>query len=177
MARWETRTGSKSERKTWCWFVFQYNCESHCSLELAIGPNTGTTSSHSTAADRVKKDGCMMAVSTKFPRTQIRCVHHWMPGRIIGLRWQCGVERYAGDVYFISAYAPVHDQRAQTPASEALRVEFWRKLDGVIRQETNRCRGNRCMDVQWRSRYSASLHRECRQPYSRSAQEMDSTWT
>ena len=28
----------------------------------------------------------MIAVSIKFPRTQIRCVHHWMLGRIIGLR-------------------------------------------------------------------------------------------
>ena len=56
-----------------------------------------------------QKDGFMIAVSTKFPRTQIRCVQ-WMLGRIIGLRLQCGVGRNAGDVYFISAYAPVHDE-------------------------------------------------------------------
>ena len=55
--------------------------------------------------------------------------------------------RYAGDVCFISAYAPVHEQRAQTPASEALRIEFSRKLDGVIRQVPNRCRVILCMDA------------------------------
>ena len=60
-----------------------------------------------------RKDGCMIAVSTKFPRTQIKCVHHWMPGRIIGLRLQCGVGRNVGDVCFISAYAPIHDERTQ----------------------------------------------------------------
>ena len=64
----------------------------------------------------------MIAVSTKFPRTQIRCVHHWMLGRIIGFRLKSGVGRYAGDVYFISAYAPVHDERTQTSTSEALRI-------------------------------------------------------
>ena len=41
-------------------------------MGLVSGPNTGTTSSHSTAADRVKKDGCMIAVSTKFLRTQVQ---------------------------------------------------------------------------------------------------------
>ena len=85
----------------------------------------------------------MIAVSTKFPRTQIRCVHHW----IIGLRLQCGVGRNAGDVYFISAYAPLHDERTQKSTSEALRFEFWRKLDGVIRQVPNRCRVTPCVDA------------------------------
>ena len=89
----------------------------------------------------------MIAVSTKFPRSQIRCVHHWMSGRLVGLWLQCGVGRYAGNVYFISAYAPVHDERTQTSTSEALRIEFWRKLDGVIRQVPNRCRVILCMDA------------------------------
>ena len=92
-----------------------------------------------------QKDGCTIAVSTKFPHTQIRCVHHWMPGRIISLRLQCGVEMYAGDVYFISAYAPIHDE--QTSISVALRIELWSKLDGVIRQVPNRCRVILCMDA------------------------------
>ena len=65
-------------------------------MGLVSGPNVGIISSQSTAVDRAKKDGCMIAVSTKFPRTQIRCVHHWMPGRIIGLRLQCGMVRNAG---------------------------------------------------------------------------------
>ena len=64
-----------------------------------------------------EKDGFMIAVSTKFPRTQIRCVQ-WMLGRIIGLRLHCGVGRIVGDVYFISAYAPAHDERTQTSTSD-----------------------------------------------------------
>ena len=44
-----------------------------------------------------QKDGFMIAISTNFARTQIRCVHHWMPGRILG----CGEGRGAGDVYVI----------------------------------------------------------------------------
>ena len=110
------------------------------------------------------KDGCMIAVSTKFPRTQFRCVHHWMPGRIIGLRLQCGVGKYAGDVYFISAYAPVLYERTQTSTSEALRIEFWRKLDGVIRQVPNRCRVIFVYGCQRRSRHNTSLDRKCKQP-------------
>ena len=44
----------------------------------------------------------------------------------------CGVGRNAGDVYFISAYAPIHDEGTQTSTSEALRIEFWTKcLDGA----------------------------------------------
>ena len=86
-----------------------------------------------------QKDGCMIAVSTHFPRTQIRCVHHWMPGRIVDLRLKCGEWRSGGDVYLISAYAPVYDEKTQTTTSEALRIELWRKLDGVIRQVPNRC--------------------------------------
>ena len=66
---------------------------------------------------------------------------------IVGLRLQCGVVRNAEDVYFISAYAPVHDERTQTSTSEALRIEFWRKLDGVIRQVRSRCRVILCMDT------------------------------
>ena len=120
-----------------------------------------------------QKDGCTIAVSTKFPRTQIRCVHHWMPVRIIGLRLQCGVGRNAGDVYFISAYASVHDERTQTSTSEALRIEFWRKLDGVIRQVP----GDSVYGCQRRSRHNSSLDRKCRQPNSRSVQKMDQKWT
>ena len=55
-----------------------------------------------------------------------------MPGRILGLRLQCGEGPVRGDVYVISACAPVHDERTQTVTSESLRIEFWRKLDGVI---------------------------------------------
>ena len=72
-----------------------------------------------------------MAISTKFARAQIRCVHHWMLGRILGLRLQCGEGRRAGDVCVISACAPVHDERTQT----------------VIRQISNRCRVILCMDA------------------------------
>ena len=55
----------------------------------------------------------MIAISTHSARTQKRCVHHWMPGRILGFRLKCGEGRRAGDVYVISAYAPVHDERIQ----------------------------------------------------------------
>ena len=94
-----------------------------------------------------QKDGCVTAICTKFARPQIRCVHHWMPGRILGLRLQCGEGRRAADVYVISAYAPVHDERTQPVASDSARFEFWRKLDGVIRQIPNRCRVILCMDA------------------------------
>ena len=96
---------------------------------------------HSTAVDRVK-----IAISTKFARTQIKCVHHWMPGRNLGLRLKCGEDRRAEDVYVISAYAPVHDERTQTVTSESLRINFW-KMDGVVRQIPRRCRVILCMDV------------------------------
>ena len=44
-----------------------------------------------------QKDGCMIAASTKFPRAQIRCVHHPMPGQMVGLRLKCVEGRNAGD--------------------------------------------------------------------------------
>ena len=37
--------------------------------------------------------------------------------------------------------------RTQTSTSEALRIEFWRKLDGVIRQVPSRCQVILCMDT------------------------------
>ena len=89
----------------------------------------------------------MIAISTKFARTQIRCVHHWMPG-ILGLRLKCGEGPRAGDVHVISACAPVHDERTQTVTSESLRIEFWRKMDGVRRQTPSRCRVILCMDAE-----------------------------
>ena len=92
------------------------------------------------------KDGCMIAVSTKIPRTQISCVHHWMPGVIIGLRLKCGEVKNAGDVYLISAYAPIYNETTQRTTSEALRIEFWRKFDGVIRQVPSKCRVILSMD-------------------------------
>ena len=49
-----------------------------------------------------------------------------LDGRILGFWLQCGEGRRAGDVYVISAYAPVHDERTQTVASGSLRLEFWR---------------------------------------------------
>ena len=54
--------------------------------------------------------------------------------------------RNAEDVYFINAYAPVHDERTQTSTSEVLRNEFWRKLDEVIRQVPRRWPVIVCMD-------------------------------
>ena len=108
-----------------------------CSMGLVGGPNTGFFSLNRSGPSQ--KDGCMIAVSIKFPRTLIRCVHHWMSGRIIGLRLQCGVGRCAGTCISSVRYAPVHDERTQTSTSEALRIEFWSKLDGVIRQVPNRC--------------------------------------
>ena len=109
-----------------------------------------------------QKDGCIVAVSTKFPCTQFRCVLHWMPGRIIGLRLKCGEGRNAGDVYLISAYAPEYDE-TQTTTSEALRIEFRRKLDGVIRQVPGADSEHGC---QWRSGHNTSLDWKCRQPNS-----------
>ena len=94
-----------------------------------------------------QKDGCTIAISTKFARTHIRCVHHWMPGWILGLLLQCGQGRRAGDVYVISAYAPVHDERTQPVACDPLRLELWRKLNGDIRQIPNMCRVILCMDA------------------------------
>ena len=78
-----------------------------------------------------QKDGCMIAVSTTFPShaDQMR-TPHLMLGRIVGLRLKCGEARNAGDVYLISAHAPVHDERTQISTSEALRIEFWRTVDG-----------------------------------------------
>ena len=76
----------------------------------------------------------MITVNIKVSRTRIRCVDHWMPGWIIGLRLQCGVGGTQGTCIIISAYAPVHDERTQTLTSEAHQIEFWRELDGVIRQ-------------------------------------------
>ena len=94
-----------------------------------------------------QKKGCTIAISTKFARTHIRCVHHWMPGRILGLPLQCGQGRRAGDVYVISAYAPVHDERTQTVASDPLRLELLKNLNGEIRQIPNMCRVMLWMDV------------------------------
>ena len=62
-------------------------------MESVSRPLTGMTSSHSTAVDRGKKTGARQSSSTKFARPQIRCVHHWMPGRILGLPLQCGEGR------------------------------------------------------------------------------------
>ena len=94
-----------------------------------------------------QKDGCMKASCTKFACSQIRCVHHWMPGRILGLRLQCREGRRAEDVRVISAHTPVHDERIQTSMFEPLRIEFWRKMDGVIRQIPSRCRVILSMDA------------------------------
>ena len=97
--------------------VFQYNCESlrapdrlHDLMALAKRTRVEVAGLQGTLFDGVakytkngypffsltrsrprQKDGCMIAVSTKFRRTQIRCVHRWMPGRIVGLLLQCGV--------------------------------------------------------------------------------------
>ena len=127
--------------------VFQYNCESLqapdrlCELTaLAKGAGADVACLQGTLFDGVgewtkhgyhffslnhsgprQKDGCMIAVNTTIPRTQIRCVHHWMSWTgLLAFGLQCGVERNAGDVYFISAYAPVHDERTQTPTSQRL---------------------------------------------------------
>ena len=153
--------------------VFQYNCESLRAPDrlyelMAMAKHTGADVAclqgtlfdgfgewtkhgyHFFSLNRSgprQEDGRMTAVSTKFPRTQIRCVHHWMPGWSIDLRLQCGVGRDVGNVYFISAYAPVHDERTQTSTSAALRIELWRELDGVIRQVPNRCRVTLSMDA------------------------------
>ena len=94
-----------------------------------------------------QKDGCMIVISTKFVRTQIRCVHHWMLGRNLGVRLKCGEGFRAGDVYVISAFALVHDERTQTVTSDSLRTEIWRKWTGVIRQIPNRCRVILCIDA------------------------------
>ena len=59
--------------------------------------------------------------------------------------WREG--RNAGDVYLISAYAPVYDEKTQTTTSKSHRIEIWIKLDGVIRQVPNRCRVILSMDV------------------------------
>ena len=107
-----------------------------------------------------QKDGCMIAISTKFAR--IRCVHHWMLGRILGLQLQCGEGRRAADVYVISAYAPVHDERTQTVASESLRRELWIILSGVIRQIREMCTTLPCRTRDRRQRWSklGNEHRE-----------------
>ena len=102
----------------------------------------------------------MTAINTKSARLQIRCVHHLMPGRILGLRLQCGEGRRAADVYVISVYAPVHDERTQPVASDSARFEFWRKLDGLIRQIPNMCRVMLSMDAKRRSVLNTSLDRK-----------------
>ena len=61
-----------------------------------------------------QKDGSMIVKSTEFAGTQIKCVHHWMPGRILGLWLK----------YVISAYAQEHDERTQPVTFESLRIEF-----------------------------------------------------
>ena len=112
------------------------------------------------------KYGCMIAVSTKFPRTQIRCVHHWMPGWKTGLWLKCGVGTNAGDVYLVSAYAPVHDERTQTSTCEALRNEFWRKFRWSHSSSPEQVPGDSVHGGQWRSGHNTSLDWKCRQPNS-----------
>ena len=135
--------------------VFQYNCESLRAPDrlyelMALAKRTGADAAclqgtlfdtkhgyHFFSLNRSgprQKEGWMIAVSTKFPRTQVRCVHHWMSGRdfclVCNMEWE----------------GTLHDERTQTSTSEALRIEFWR-MDAVIRQIPNTCRVILCLDA------------------------------
>ena len=152
-----------SQRRTWTWCVsvqLRLRAPDRLCEVMALAKRTGADVAclQGTLFDGVgewtkhgyqffslnQKDGCMVAVRTKFLRTQIRCVHHEL---FIVFRLQCGVARHAGDACFISACAPISNERTQTSTTEALRIEFWRKPNGVIRQVPNRCRVILCMDA------------------------------
>ena len=98
---------------------------------------------------RGAKDGCMIAVSTRFRREQVVCVHHWMEGRIIGLRVKAGRGATELDAYVMSAYAPVQDPHEPDPDGriERRRNAFWDKLDGAVRQVPRRSTIVMCIDA------------------------------
>ena len=108
-------------------------------MGLVSGPNTGTSSSHSTK----KMDAWSQSGPSSFAPRSDACTIGCLDELFIVFRLQCGV----GDACFISACAPISNERTQTSTTEALRIEFWRKPNGVIRQVPNRCRVIFCMDA------------------------------